>query len=66
VDLRCPTRKHAVLLRPSADAGVVEVMCPSRFCGRRDGVTVLHEFSTSTGALIRTRLFRNPIGKKVN
>jgi len=60
MDLRCPHRKFGVLLAPSSDPGLVEVACPSRWCGRREGVVVLHVFSTRTGQLVRTRKFRNP------
>lgn len=60
MDLRCPHRKFGVIVRPSTDEGLVEIACPSRWCGKREGVTVLHAFSTRTGALILTRRFKNP------
>jgi hypothetical protein len=59
MELRCPHRMFAEL-DPSTDQGLVTVSCPSRWCGRRDGVVVMHTFSTSTGELIKTQLFRDP------
>jgi len=47
---------------PSVDEGVIEVVCPSRFCGKRSGVVVLHQFSTSTGKLLATRRYQSPEG----
>jgi hypothetical protein len=44
--------------------GMVEFSCPSRWCGRRKDVTVLHLFSTSTGELLGTRQFRSPKGRE--
>jgi hypothetical protein len=38
----------------------VEVACRSSRCGKRPGVTILHKFNTKTGALVSTRMFRNP------
>lgn len=58
--LRCPHRKFGELIRPSADAGLMEVSCPSRWCGKALGVVVLHTFNTHTGELVATRAFREP------
>ena len=58
--LRCPHRKFGEMKRPSADVGLLEVSCPSRWCGKVPGVVVLHTFDTSTGALVATRAFREP------
>ena len=58
--LRCPHRKFGELTQPSGDTGLLEVSCPSRWCGRVPGTVVLHTFDTSTGALVATRLFREP------
>lgn len=63
MDLRCPHKKFGELSRSSIDEGHVTMMCPSRWCGKRDNVTVLHVFSTSTGELLRTRQFKNPQGR---
>jgi hypothetical protein len=64
MELRCPHRMFAEL-DPSKDPGRVTVKCPSRWCGRREGVVVLHVFDTSTGELIRTERFRDPLQKEV-
>lgn len=66
MDLRCPHRKHGDLTKPSATEGEVEFSCPSRWCGRRKDVTVLHAFSTRTGELLNTRQFRSPQGRENN
>lgn len=63
MNLRCPLRKHAVLIRPSKDPGLIEIACPSRWCGREPGVVVLHRFDTSTGDLVETILYREPTRK---
>jgi hypothetical protein len=60
MDLRCPHRKHAALLKPSADEGLVEFSCSSRWCGKREGVVVRHVFSTKTGQLVSTKHYRQP------
>ena len=60
IDLRCPHRKFGVLILPSVTEGQIEIMCPSRWCGRSEGVAVLHTFSTRTGELVGTRRFRQP------
>ena len=58
--LRCPHRKHGRLTVPSVNEGRVEFACPSRWCGKREGVVVLHTFSTRTGQLVSTNLYRQP------
>lgn len=60
MDLRCPHRKFGELLKPSKDSGLLEVSCPSRWCGRVPGVVVRHTFDTSTGKLVGTRSFKEP------
>lgn len=60
MDLRCPSRKHAVVTVPASNAGEIEIACASRWCGKRAGVVVLHTFSTRTGQLLRSRSFREP------
>lgn len=59
VDLRCPSRKHGVLVAPGP-GGAVEVKCNSDRCGASRKVVVLHLFDTASGELIRTQRFRNP------
>lgn len=60
MDIRCDNGiKFAVL-----EDGVLEVKCRSSRCGASRGNVVLHEFSTSTGELIRTRTFRDPNTEK--
>jgi hypothetical protein len=61
VDLRCPNKKHGVVLVPSSNEdAVVEIQCRSRWCGAMPGVIVLHRFSVSTGDLVETRKYRSP------
>jgi hypothetical protein len=48
----------------ATNEGRIEVACPSRWCGKRPGVLVLHVFSTRTGELLTTRQFRTPEGGK--
>jgi len=62
LELRCPNKKFGEVAMPSVDEGVIEVVCPSRFCGKRSGVVVLHQFSTSTGKLLATRRYQSPEG----
>jgi hypothetical protein len=59
-DLRCASKKHAVLTAPSDTHGVVEVKCDSAFCGAQRGMVVLHQFSTETGLLLETHRYKNP------
>ena len=56
MDLRCPAKKHGVLVRD----GVVEIKCDSRFCGAEQGVTILHRFDAVTGELVETVKFKDP------
>lgn len=63
MDLRCPAKKHGVVVRPE----VVEIKCDSRFCGAEQGVTILHRFDITTGDLVETVQFKDPARKgKVN
>lgn len=55
VDLRCASRLHGVLVRQ----GVLEVRCQSRFCGKRKGVVILHQFELDTGKLIDTKEYKD-------
>lgn len=63
MDLRCPHRLFGRVTVASLNAGQFEVSCPSRWCGKRPGVTVLHVFSTKTGELLDTRRFQSPQGR---
>lgn len=60
MDLRCPTKLHAVLL----DGGLLEVKCGSRYCGAGQGTVVLHRFNTSSGELVETVRFKDPARKE--
>lgn len=60
MDLRCSHRKFGEVTVPASNDAQIEVACPSRWCGKQPGVTVLHVFSTRTGELLTTRQFRNP------
>jgi hypothetical protein len=55
MDLRCPHRKFGEVIDE-----LYKVTCPSRWCGKRDGVTVLHTFNIRTGELVETHLFKTP------
>lgn len=64
MDLRCSHRMFGeVILPPVSDPVEFEVACPSRWCGKRPGVIVLHRFNLNTGELLSTRQFRNPQGR---
>lgn len=54
-ELRCEFRKHGVL-----SDRVLEIKCRSKFCGAEPGVTVLHRFDAESGALLETKLFKDP------
>ena len=64
MDLRCPHRKFGVLVQPSVTPGLVEMSCPSRWCGKAPGVVVIHRFNTATGQLVSTRSFKEPVKEK--
>lgn len=56
MELRCDAKKHGELLEPGH--GVLEVSCDSRFCGKRAGVTVRHQFDLATGLMIETHKYK--------
>lgn len=59
MDLRCDSGiKHGDLL---VEDGVLEVKCRSKRCGHQPGTIVIHRFDASTGALISTRKFTDPV-----
>lgn len=54
-DLRCGSKKHAVLV-----GDILEVKCSSRFCGAGPGITVTHKFDLNTGKLLGTNKYKDP------
>jgi putative transposon-encoded protein len=64
MDIRCPHRKFGEVTEFSGKSGRIEIACPSRWCGKRTGVVVIHTFNLKTGELIGTRQFRSPKGDK--
>jgi hypothetical protein len=58
MELRCQHRINAVI-----DGDVIEISCRSRLCGKRPGVVVIHRFSVTTGKLIETKRFRDPVNE---
>jgi len=63
MDVRCPNG----IKFGNLEDGVLEVKCRSNRCGAERGVVVvIHEFSASTGKLLRTRKFRDPSHRKGN
>jgi len=61
MDLRCPSTLQGVVTD-----GVLEIKCRNNRCGARSGVVVLHRWDTTTGELLDTKTFRDPIYKEVN
>lgn len=61
MELRCGNRMHGVV---DDDEMVIEVKCSNNRCGARSGTVVLHRFSLITGALLQTRIFRDPMTPK--
>ena len=55
MEIRCDHKKFGEI-----DDGVITIKCQSKFCGASPGIVVLHLFDSS-GVLIRTERFRNPI-----
>lgn len=55
VELRCNGKLHGIL-----QAEVIEIKCNSRWCGAKPGVVVLHHFNAESGALLDTKLFKDP------
>lgn len=62
VEIRCPNR----ILFGKLSQGVLEVKCKSQRCGARHGVVVLHQFDSTTGKLLDTKVYRDPILKEKN
>lgn len=61
IELRCPGTMHA---RIDLEAQILEVKCKRRGCGAAPGVVVLHTFSLTTGELLQTRQFQDPLVRK--
>lgn len=57
MDLRCDNKLHGVL---DTDEELLEVRCTSRWCGKRNGIVVLHRFNVHTGELVETLRFKDP------
>lgn len=56
MQLRCDHKLHGHI-----DGNVLEVGCQSRFCGKRPGIVVVHRFDVTTGKLIETKRFKDPV-----
>lgn len=61
-ELRCRQKLHGII----HDGQIMEVVCKSKFCGSRPGVTVLHRFDLQTGELRDTKVFKTPPGGNRN
>ncbi|AWY04481.1 hypothetical protein SEA_GILDA_25 [Microbacterium phage Gilda] len=59
MELRCAAKKHGELIIPGR--GVLEVSCDSRFCGKRAGVTVRHQFDLESGEMLNTHQYKTPM-----
>lgn len=56
MDLRCDNKiLHGIL-----EGGSLEVKCRSSRCGARKGVVVIHCFDVESGALLETKVFKDP------
>jgi hypothetical protein len=60
-ELRCGGNMHGKL---DIVNGKLEVKCRRRGCGAKRGVVVLHTFELSTGKMVGTRKFADPVGKE--
>jgi len=61
-ELRCDSKKHAVLIEEGS--GLLEVKCDSRFCGAVSGVIVLHRFDLRDGSLVDTKRYNTKTRSK--
>jgi hypothetical protein len=61
-DLRCDN----LILFGVVDNDVLEVKCRSSRCGAGKGVVVLHRFDISTGKLLSTNRYKNPMRRNAN
>lgn len=58
IELRCGNTMHGKL---DVVSDQLEVKCGRRSCGAKRGVIVLHTFDLSTGNMVRTDLFADPV-----
>lgn len=63
MDLRCDSRLHARLSEVDGRPAI-EVMCRSSFCGKAEGMVVLHYFNPVSGELIKTNRYKEPPARK--
>lgn len=54
-ELRCAGNKLYGIVVDEATTGTLEVRCTSRFCGKQEGVVVLHRFDLSNGKYVTKR-----------
>ena len=59
MELRCAAKKHGEVL--TEGTGVLEISCDSRFCGKRAGVTVRHQFDLESGEMLSTHQYKTPM-----
>lgn len=64
-ELRCSGNKLYGLVVDGEAKGTLEVRCTSRFCGKQDGVVVLHQFNLASGEY-QTRRYKEPRKGRVN
>ena len=57
-ELRCGGTMHGIL---SEDHKHLEVKCKTRKCGAWPGVVVIHTFDLSTGKLVKTERYSDPL-----
>lgn len=60
-ELRCNGTLFGIV---SDDGASIEVKCKRRGCGHAPGLVVLHTLSLSTGQVLETRVFTDPLRKE--
>lgn len=60
IEIRCTNR----IMFGKLSQGILEVKCKSNRCGARKGNVVLHQFSTITGKLLDTKVYKDPTFNK--
>lgn len=63
IELRCTGTMHGKL---DIHDNRLEVKCGRRGCGASRGIVVLHTFDLTTGNMVGTRQFADPIRKEGN
>lgn len=58
-ELRCQGNKLFGMVVEGEATGILEVKCPSRFCGKTEDTVVLHRFNLGNGSY-DTRRYREP------